>query len=254
MIKRLASAAAVLLLTATPVAAYEGPATPRQVEPEARAIAESVIEAMGGQNAWDSTRHVAWKFFGGRQHYWDKHNGDIRIEIPANDRGPEMLILMNLDSRSGRVWTSGEELTGTPLQEGLERGWRSWVNDSYWMFMPYKLMDPGVNLRLVGEDIMADDREADVLEMTFENVGVTPDNRYLVYVARDSGLVEQWSYFAERDQSEPGFTMPWENWTRFGDILLSTSRGDDADWDIHVYDTLPGELYSDPDYTLEPSM
>ncbi len=251
MTKRFVSAAVLLLLIATPVASDGGGAVPIQVDPEARAIAESVMDAMGGRDGWDSTRHIAWKFFGGRQHYWDKHTGNIRIEIPASDRGPEMLILMSLNSRSGRVWTSGEELIGTPLQEGLERGWRSWVNDSYWMFMPYKLLDPGVNLRHVGEDIMADDREADVLEMTFESVGVTPDNRYLVYVARDSGLVEQWSYFASRDQTEPGFTLPWENWTSFGSILLSTGRGRGEDWDIHVYDELPEALYGDPDYTLE---
>ncbi len=251
MTKRFVSTAALLLLIATPVAADDGGAVPMQIDPEARAIAEAVMDAMGGRDAWNSTRHVAWKFFGGRQHYWDKHTGDIRIEIPASDRGPEMLILMNLNSRSGRVWTGGEELIGTPQQEGLERGWRSWVNDSYWMFMPYKLLDPGVNLRHVGEDIMADDREADVLEMTFESVGVTPDNRYLVYVARDSGLVEQWSYFASRDQTEPGFTLPWESWTSFGSILLSTGRGRGEDWDIHVYDELPEPLYSDPGYTLE---
>ncbi len=245
--------AVVLLLTlaAAPAGGNSESAVGSQIDPDARQIAEAVLQEMGGRDAWDSTRHVAWKFFGGRQHYWDKHAGDIRIEIPASDRGPEMLILMNLNSRSGRVWTSGQELVGTSLQEGLESGWRAWVNDSYWMFMPYKLLDPGVNLRHVGEDIMADDREADVLEMTFEGVGVTPDNRYLVYVARDSGLVEQWSYFASRDETEPGFTLPWENWTSFGNILLSTGRGRGEDWDIHVYDELPEALYGDPSYTLE---
>lgn len=251
MTKRLLITVLLLTLAAAPVAAKHEGGGAAQIEPEAQEIAESVMQAMGGQAAWDGTRHIAWKFFGGRQHYWDKRTGDIRIEIPAGDRGPEMLILMNLDSRTGRVWTSGQELIGAPLQEGLERGWRAWVNDSYWMFMPYKLLDPGVNLRLVGEDLMADDREADVLEMTFEGVGVTPDNRYLIYVARDSGLVEQWSYFSSRDESEPGFTLPWENWTSFGNILLSTGRGSGENWDIHVYDELPEALYGDPDYSLE---
>ena len=240
-----------LTLTTAPGGGKADGVAGTQIEPDAREIAESVMEAMGGRNAWNTTRHIAWKFFGGRQHYWDKHTGDIRIEIPASDRGPEMLILMNLDSRSGRVWASGGELIGTPLQEGLERGWQTWVNDSYWMFMPYKLLDPGVNLRHVGEDIMSDDREADVLEMTFEDVGVTPDNRYLVYVARDSGLVEQWSYFSSREETDPGFTLPWENWTSFGGILLSTGRGSGEDWDIHIYDELPKALYSDPNYTFE---
>lgn len=244
----LLSLIALLLIAAPAMAAG---ASPSQVDAEARAIAEGVLEAMGGQQAWDDTRYLAWNFFGGRQHYWDKWTGDIRIEIPEGERQgertPATLILMNIDSRQGRAWVDGAEVTDADqLTEMMERGWRSWVNDSYWMFMPYKLLDPGVNLRYVGEDLMADDREAEVLEMTFESVGVTPQNRYLVYIAKDSGLVEQWSYFPTRDADEPGFTLPWAGWQRFGDILLATDHGRGADWDIAVMETVPEGLFVDP--------
>lgn len=241
---------ALALASLSPVASAQAGA-----DAEARAIAESVLQRMGGREAWDTTRYLGWKFMGGRQHYWDKWTGDIRIEIPAGqdrDGNPTVpvLILMNINNRTGRVWSDGVELTGDALQGGLERGWRTWVNDSYWMFMPYKLLDPGVNLKYVGEDLMADDRQADVLEMTFETVGVTPENRYLVYVAKDSGLVEQWSYFASRADSEPGFTLPWSGWQRFGRIMLATSKGRDVDWDIHVWDELPAALFTDPAFVL----
>ena len=244
---RLAVVLSVLLLTLLPSSA----ASAQQVDAEARAIARSVLEAMGGQAAWDGTRLIAWKFMGGRQHYWDKWSGDIRIEIPQSARGPESLILMNLNTREGRAWSAGEELQGEALAGALESGWRAWVNDAYWMFMPYKLLDPGVSLRYVGEDIMADDREAEVLEMTFESVGVTPQNRYLVYVARDSGLVEQWSYFASRQDSDPGFTAPWANWQRFGEIMLATDKGRGLDWDIHVWNEVPAGLFTDPGFSLQ---
>jgi hypothetical protein len=229
----------------------------QEVDGEARAIAESVLEAMGGRDAWNATRYVSWNFFGrGRQHYWDKWTGDVRIESPAGENRdgsarPATLTLMNINTHAGRAWRGGEEITGAELDEMLDSGWAAWVNDSYWMFMPYKLLDPGVNLTYVGEDIMADDREADVLQMTFESVGVTPNNRYLVYVARDSGLVEQWSYFANRDDAEPGFTRPWTGWQRFGQILLSTDRGNGADWNIAVHDELPAALFTDPDFSME---
>lgn len=238
-----------LALAALLLAVTGSPAEAQTVDPQARAIAEGVMQAMGGQEAWDGTRMISWKFMGGRQHYWDKWTGDIRIEIPESQRGPETLILMNLNTREGRVWAAGQELTGEELAQGLEQGWRAWVNDAYWMFMPYKLLDPGVNLRYVGEEIMADDREADVLEMTFESVGVTPQNRYLVYVARDSGLVEQWSYFASRDDAEPGFTAPWAGWQRFGGIMLATDKGRGRDWAIRVWDSVPAGLFTDPDWS-----
>ena len=221
-------------------------AAPTQSDPEAVEIAESVMERMGGKEAWDATRYVRWRFFDRRLHYWDKWTGDIRIE------SEDAVTLMNINTKEGRVWQGGEEITdATALQEALDRGYRAWINDSYWLFMPYKLLDPGVTLRYMGEDMMADDREADVLELTFDNVGVTPQNRYLVYVARDSGLVEQWSYFQNREDSEPGFTLPWTGWQQFGEIMLSTDRGRGFDWNIAVYDNVPALLFLEPSFRMQ---
>ena len=246
----------VLLLTMALLAPTAVGAVSQQVDPEGRAIAESAMEAMGGQAAWDGTRHLSWKFFGRRQHYWDKWTGDIRIEAPVGedregDRRPATLTLMNINTREGRTWSDGEEVTGEQLAEMLEGGWRAWVNDSYWMFMPYKLLDPGVNLVYMGEDLMEDDRAADILQLTFESVGVTPDNKYLIYVARDTELVEQWTHYSSRDDAEPRFTGPWADWERFGDIMLATNHGRGIDWAIAVYDELPAALYTDPDFSLE---
>lgn len=250
---------ALLLATVAPTretTAQEAFAPETVVEPEARAIAETVLERMGGRDAWDATHYVSWTFFGGRQHVWDKWTGDIRIDAPEGEnrdgsRRPARLTLMNINTREGRVWLDGVEVPHAQAGEYLEQGWGAWVNDSYWAFMPWKLLDPGVNLRYVGEDLMADDRQADVLELTFESVGVTPQNRYLVYVARDSGLVEQWSYFADRDAEEPGFTMPWADYERFGSILLATDHGRGSDWNFAVHDSVPEGLFTDPAVTLE---
>ena len=91
---------------------------------------------------------------------------------------------------------------------------------------------------------MEDGRMADVLEMTFgEGVGYTPENRYEVFVARDTGLVEQWSFFAKADDTEPGFTMPWSGWQPFGNIMLATGRGQDKDWAIVVGTEVPEGLF-----------
>ena len=250
--KRIVVALCLIVLAA----ALPGNASP-QVDPRARAIAESVLETMGGKAAWDSTRVVSWAFFGGRRVIWDKWTGDVRLHSPEGqnrqgERTPDRLTLMNINTKQGRVWLDGELVTDSErLGELLESGYGGWVNDSYWMFMPYKLLDPGVNLDYVGEDLMADDREADVLQLTFESVGVTPQNRYLVYVARDSNLVEQWSYFANRDDAEPGFTRPWAGWQKFGSIMLATDKGRGSDWDIHVYDEVPEGMFTDPSFEIQ---
>ncbi len=163
---------------------------------EAVALADRVMLRLGGREAWDATRFVAWKFFGSRLHVWDKHTGDIRVEGTDRETKETYLILMNLQTKTGQAWRSGEQITDSDaLAELLELGESAWINDSYWMFMPYKLKDTGVALKYVGERALLDGRRADVLELTFRDVGRTPENRYEIYVAKDSSLIEQWDFF-----------------------------------------------------------
>jgi hypothetical protein len=214
---------------------------------EAMAIADRVMESMGGREAWDATRFVAWKFFGSRMHYWDKHSGDIRVEGVGREDKKPYLILMNLHSLEGRAWREGQELEGEELSAMLDSGEAAWINDSYWMFMPYKLKDSGLTLEYVGEGTMEDGRGAEVLQLTFKGIGRTPDNRYLVYVANDSGLVEQWDYFRHADDEEPGFRIPWHNWQPFGRIMLSDDRGQRGHTDLAVYERLPESVFASPE-------
>ena len=160
---------------------------------------------------------------------------------------PDLLVLMNIHTKLGRVRAAGEEVQDPEkLDEYPTLGHEVWVNDSYWMFMPYKLLDPGVTLRHTGERELEDGRLADVLDLTFgEGVGYTPENRYEVFVARDSGLVEQWSFFAEADAPEPQFTMPWAAWRKFGHIWLATDHGQQKDWDIAVHAVLPRSVFTE---------
>jgi hypothetical protein len=216
---------------------------------DARAIevADQVMVALGGRSAWDATRHVRWRFFGRRLHLWDKHTGNVRIEGEERDSGEPYVILMNINSKEGRAWLAGEEITEEEeLEAMLDRGEAIWINDSYWLFMPFKLKDGGVTLRYLGEEPLGEDRRADVLELTFRDVGRTPENKYHVYVSQDRRLVEQWTFFDKATDPEPRFTNPWGNWRRYGSILLSDDRGDGHHSDLAVFETLPESVYRDP--------
>lgn len=215
-------------------------------DPRAVAVADATLRKMGGRRAWDAARILTWRFFGKRLHVWDKATGDIRVEY--DEGGTHHVVLMNLNTRQGRAWQAGAELSGAPLQAALKDGWEAWVNDSYWLVMPYKLKDPGVALRYRGEAAMADGRPADVLELTFEGVGVTPENKYDVYVARDTGLVEQWSYYERRSDDKPRFTNPWLGWRRYGEIMLSADRGKGrGHTDVAVLQAVPPAVFQRPD-------
>ncbi len=224
----------------------ENPAMPgfNQSGSDAKAIkiADEVMNAMGGRKNWNNTRHVTWNFFGIRTHIWDKWSGDYRLEADS------LLVLMNLNTQKGRAWINGKEVADLPkLAEILKNANSIWINDSYWMFMPYKLKDSGVTLKYKGEGTLETGQPCDILQLTFENVGDTPQNKYLIYVSKAHHLVEQWSYFTNASDAEPRFTTPWNNWRRYGKILLSDDRGKRKHSHIAVFDHLPAKIYQSPE-------
>lgn len=209
---------------------------------KAIAIADQVMEAMGGRKNWDDCRYITWKFFGRRFHVWDRHTGDIRVE------SGKRTVLMNIHTKKGRAWEEGEEVTHPDsLAKRLDGGYRAWINDSYWLAMPYKLKDSGVTLKYVGEQKMEDGKDADVLQLTFEGVGVTPQNKYEVFVNKENHLVEQWAYFRTAEDDTARFITPWHEWSPYGKILLSANRGNRGHSDIAVFDTLPAAVLESPE-------
>ena len=210
-------------------------------DPEAISLADEVMAAMGGRANWEATRFVTWRFFGFRLHVWDKWTGDIRFEQD------DLTVLMNIHSKEGRAFSAGVEISDPDtLAARLEHGYRAWINDSYWLVMPYKLKDTGVTLRYRGPESSGDGRPAEVLELTFKDVGVTPQNKYAVWIDRESRLVTQWAFYREAADAEPAFTGPWTNWQPHGSILLSDGRGERQHTDVAVFDELPRQVFTSP--------
>ncbi|TAE55593.1 MAG: hypothetical protein EAZ89_05520 [Bacteroidetes bacterium] len=202
---------------------------------QAMRIADSVMMAMGGRGAWDSTNVIQWNFFGSRTLTWDKKAGKVRIEIPSDS----VMMALDLNTRAGVVTQKGVALTQPDsLKAMLESAYQIWVNDSYWLVMPFKLKDSGVTLTYVKADT-ALGKSADQLQLTFKGVGVTPDNKYYVWVDRDSRLVSKWAYFPKATDPEPRFTGVWTNYSRHGKILLSSGRGPRGMENIAVMDQAP---------------
>lgn len=210
-------------------------------DPKAIEIADAVMRKMGGRENWDRTRYLTWRFFGRRLHVWDRWTGDIRFE--EADR----ITLMNIHGMKGRAWKAGVEVTeADSLKKYVDRGFRAWINDSYWLVMPYKLKDSGVTLTYAGEAKMENGRDAYVLTLTFNAVGVTPQNKYDVFVDRERMLVEQWAFYRNASDEKPRFSGPWTGWEPHGGILLSAGRGTRAHSDVAVYDDLPRAVFESP--------
>lgn len=209
---------------------------------QAIAIADKAMEAMGGRKNWDKTRYIAWNFFGARKLTWDKWTGNVRIDNQRDDQ----TVLVNINDGRGRVFKNGKEVVHPDsITKYTRMGKSAWINDSYWLTMPFKLKDSGVTLKHLGTDKTQDGQEADLLQLTFKGVGNTPDNKYKVWVNKQNNLVWQWAYFPKQDLEKPGFIRPWTDYQKHGKILLSGERGDRDLTDIMVFDKLPQDVFVD---------
>ncbi|ELR72440.1 hypothetical protein C900_01523 [Fulvivirga imtechensis AK7] len=209
---------------------------------KAIAIANTVMKAMGGRKAYDNMRFIAWNFFGARDLVWDKHTGRVRIDVPVR----KTTYLVNIHTLEGRVIKDSAEITHPDsLKAYLDQAKSIWINDSYWLVMPFKLKDTGVTLKYAREDTTKAGTPADVLTLTFENVGDTPNNKYEVYVDKSDNLVKQWAYYQEAGQQAPSAIWPWDNYKEYEGVLLSADRSDGkGPRNVRVYRELPDEVFS----------
>lgn len=201
-------------------------------------LADKSMQAMGGREAWDNTRYISWNFFGRRDHLWDKWTGNVRIEVLSSN----LKILMNINTKEGKVQRNGEAVSDS-LDYFLQKGYEWWVNDSYWLVMPFKLKDSGVTLKYIREDTTLTGGRSDVLSLSFDGVGVTPQNVYEVWVDTDSKFITQWAYYPDSTALEPRFITPWRDYQQYGAIMLSGDRGDVALTNISVMEEVPEEIF-----------
>lgn len=194
---------------------------------QAQVIAEEVMEAMGGRDNWNATRYIRFSFFGFRTHYWDKHDGRHRLSWTDRESGQSHVILMNLNTGEGQAFIDGVEVTDAEARsQALERARGAWINDTYWLLMPYKLQDPGVDLAYDGEEVV-DGIVYDKLHLSFNEVGNTPGDEYWAYINRETRLMDKWVYLLQlregQDERSRG-EWKWNDWRSHGDILLSAER------------------------------
>lgn len=189
-------------------------------------IAFEVMDSSGGYDTWQNARYLNWIFFNARRWIWDKKTGDIRVYRKRDS----LTIIMNLESRKGKVFKKDRRVKNPDsVQKYINEGYQMWANDSYWIFMPFKLIDPGVRLKYKGEKATPTEIKSDVLRVSFDSVGVTPKNFYDVYVSKETRRVCFWDYYPSqayaKKQGEPYFSAPWTNYREFNGLKLALNHG-----------------------------
>ncbi len=195
-------------------------------DPDVARLHTRMRAAMDPKGQWERSRYLAFDWIYARPdgdpvvrtHRWDRWEGDVRVETSLN--GQFFLALFNTNRLDdGRVWMNGAPVTGDSAQALLARAHGMHINDSYWLIMPYKWADPGVHTRYLGPHTDGDGREWEVVELSFEEVGLTPQNRYHAFVSPETGLMERWHHFRTAD-AEPS-PAEWTEWTAHGGVRLA---------------------------------
>jgi len=204
-------------------------------------IADEVMQAMGGRAAYDNARYLEWNFFGSRKHWWDKQTGNIRIESQKDD----FSLVMNIHNMKGKIKKDGDLISHPDsLSKYLQKGKEMWINDSYWLVMPYKLKDSGVTLAYVGEE-KTDSTNYEIVGITFDGVGVTPENKYHLFVDQNSNLIKQWSFYRNAKDTVPSFLTPWTEYKDYNGIKLSGNRGEYSLTDIAAPQEMDSKIFTE---------
>jgi len=250
MLRRSTVITGSLLIAAFALAPLAGSA---QDAPSAQSVAERVQKALGGKEAWDNAHFIHFTYAGRRSHWWDKWSGRHRVEGQTKE-GQKYVVLENISTKEGTAWLDGKKAEGDKAKELLEGAYGAWVNDTYWLLMPYKLQDPGVNLTYDGEETI-DGKTYDKLALSFGNVGLTPGDRYWAYINRDTGLMDRWAFILEDMPKEgPPSVWDWGGWQKYGNLMLAPHRtqitGGDHKLeftDIAVSDKMPDSVFTSPE-------
>jgi hypothetical protein len=92
--------------------------------------------------------------------------------------------------------------------------------------------------------VIAGDNRCDVLEVTFTNVGVTPSNKYHIYVNQKDHLIMQWAFFKTATDVNPKFKLPWDNYQPIDGVLLSFNRSKFGPTNVRVLPNFNVSLFT----------
>jgi hypothetical protein len=179
-----------------------------------------------------------------RSHTWDRYEGDYVLEFTDSRTNDEYKVYFNVNTRTGVAVKNGTAVGEDENAQLVERAYSMFANDTYWLLLPMKLRDPGARLQYVGHASKTGDRDIQepaprywvnltkeeeveahkerlqksekgtgdlhtlvVLHLWFfREVGLTPGDKYWLYVTHDGAIVG-WRYVLEGgDEGE------WE-WT-----------------------------------------
>jgi len=198
-------AAAMLMILAISSGCYTVNNKPPTDAQRADQLARSVAMASGVNN-WPRATSLAFTFV--------VHDGpDLKVSRQH---------VWNVKDRTDTVIMGDKTITvkvdQPPTSDDDKKAFRAWTNDSYWLLAPLKLFDMGVTREALGRREVAG-KTYEVLQLSFKGVGMTPGDRYNMYIDPFTSLVAYWDYMPS---SEMTMQATWEQYRHVEGLNLAT--------------------------------
>lgn len=180
--------------------------------PEAEALTDQMFEAIN-KEAWDTTKIIQWDFMGVHDYLWNKETEDLAVKWGNKE------VYMNLAKYDGKVFKSGEEVTGDKKKKLIDKAYAFFCNDSFWLIAPSKARDEGTTRKLV--DLESGEKG---LLVSYSTGGVTPGDSYL-WILDETGTPKGWKMWVKVLPIK-GIYTNWEDWmTLDTGAKIATKRG-----------------------------
>ncbi len=194
------------LLLASP--ATQPANSPAPIDPATEAVIDKVMKT-AGSDVWASVKVIEFTFnveddgkqVVSRAHKWD--------------------IAANTDVVTDKIKNTAPVTVDLAKQEPAA-GYQQWTNDSYWLLMPLKLKDGGVQFGPLAIS-RAVPPSANVT-MSFAGVGLTPGDQYDLSINVLTNQIAHWVY---RPNAEKKLGFTWEDYKDFNGLVLSTNHVSD---------------------------
>lgn len=187
-------------------------------------LAKEVVAATGDPSALDELAFTFVVEKGGkelvrRRHIWRPQAGELTVKSGEQTIELTHLHDYDLSKLAGDPAANADAFkkiapNASPAEAAKAWGW--FINDSYWLLAPSKLMDPGVHRKLDDEGRLV---------LTFGEVGLTPGDRYALTIDRDTKRVTRWDF---KLQSGREGHFAWTGYKKVGPLTLSTKRPADG--------------------------
>ncbi len=205
------------------------PAMAQETDSKADSIAMRIIEASGGQAAWDAVTFLRFDFklYNDRklvytiQHLWDKKLGIYRIEMPGPNNEPYVAVFYT-DTLDAKVYWKGSELIKKDAATLMERFRIRYFHDLFFITAPFLLFDPGVTRKYLPDSTS---EAEDVIQVTIPHWEGLPSTSFYFYSDRKSGRLVRTSYPLPSGEIRSYLWLDYEEYAAVdGSILLSTRK------------------------------